>query len=85
LYTLLPVSSTPLFVAGGLAKLKPYYLLPFFVVDKFTSDGIAVMLGKYTLENTEDLLSGIFSWQSLLAILFFCCSFFFYYLPTGTR
>jgi membrane protein DedA with SNARE-associated domain len=75
-YTLLPLSSTPLFIAGGVAKVKPYYMLPAFFTGKLTSDGIAVFMGKYAAENTTSLLNGLFTWQSVIALgLFFLLIF----------
>ncbi|MBS1948085.1 MAG: hypothetical protein JST47_09990 [Bacteroidetes bacterium] len=70
-YTLLPVSSTPLFIAGGIARMKPHYLVPSFFIGKFVSDALAVHMGDYAMENTSDLLTGIISWQSVSAMLFF--------------
>jgi membrane protein YqaA with SNARE-associated domain len=67
-YSLLPLPTTPLFVAAGMAKLKPLYIIPAFFVGKFTSDTILVHLGKFGTENTEKILQGAFSWQSFLSL-----------------
>jgi len=69
LYTLMPLPSTPLFVAGGIAKMKPIYIIPAFFIGKFTSDSIAVFMGKFATENTESLLKGMLSWQSIAGLL----------------
>ena len=68
-YTLMPLPSTPLFVAGGVAKMKPVYIIPAFFVGKFTSDSIAVFMGKFATENTESLLHGMLSWKSVAGLL----------------
>ena len=68
-YTLMPLPSTPLFVAGGIAKMKPIYIIPAFFVGKFTSDSIAVLMGKFAAENTQSLLKGILSWQSVAGLM----------------
>jgi membrane protein DedA with SNARE-associated domain len=68
-YTLMPLPSTPLFVAAGMARMKPLYIIPAFFAGKFTSDSIAVFMGKYAAENTDSLLKGVFSWQSLTGLL----------------
>ena len=68
-YTLMPLPSTPLFVAGGVAKMKPVYLIPAFFVGKFTSDSIAVFTGKFATENTQSLLRGMLSWKSVTGLL----------------
>jgi membrane protein DedA with SNARE-associated domain len=70
-YTLLPVSSTPLFIAAGIAKVKPYYLIPAFITGKFISDGMAVFMGDYAVANSENILNGIISLESVIALLFF--------------
>jgi membrane protein DedA with SNARE-associated domain len=68
-YTLMPLPSTPLFVAGGVARMKPIYIIPAFFVGKFTSDSIAVFTGKFATENTESLLQGMLSWKSIAGLL----------------
>jgi len=37
-YSLLPLPTTPLFLAGGMAKIKPIYIIPAFFIGKFTSE-----------------------------------------------
>ena len=68
-YSLLPLPTTPLFIAGGMARIKPYYIIPAFVIGKFASDSTAVLLGKYAAENTADLLHGMFNWKSVLVLI----------------
>jgi membrane protein YqaA with SNARE-associated domain len=70
-YTLMPLSSTPLFIAGGIARLKPLIMMPAFVVGKFTSDSIAVFMGAYAAANTENLFEGNISFHSILAVFLF--------------
>lgn len=69
MYSLLPLPTTPLFIAGGMARMRPYYILPMFVVGKFTSDTVAVLIGKYATENAEELLMGLISWKSITGLL----------------
>ena len=45
-YSLLPLPTTPLFVAAGMAKIRPFYIIPAFFVGKFTSDTVLVYFGK---------------------------------------
>jgi hypothetical protein len=68
-YTLMPLPSTPLFIAGGIARIRPIFMIPAFFVGKFTSDSVAVFMGKYATENTESLLRGIMSWKSIAGLL----------------
>lgn len=45
-YSLLPLPTTPLFLGAGISKIKPIYIIPAFLIGKFTSDPIAIHLGK---------------------------------------
>jgi membrane protein YqaA with SNARE-associated domain len=67
-YSLLPLPTTPLFVAAGMAKMRPLYIIPAFFVGKFVSDALLVNLGKYGAENTHKLLHEAMSWQSFFSI-----------------
>ncbi len=69
IYSLLPLPTTPLFVAAGMAKLEPHHILPGFIVGKLTSDTIAVLTGKYAAENTSDLVHGMVSWKSIAGLI----------------
>lgn len=68
-YSLLPLPTTPLFVAGGMARIKPLYIIPAFFVGKFTSDSIAMSMGKFASENISSIRSHILSWQSIAGLL----------------
>ncbi len=67
-YSLLPLPTTPLFVAGGMARIKPLYIIPAFFVGKFTSDSIALSMGKYASENVDNIKSNLLSWQSITGL-----------------
>ena len=64
-YSLMPLPTTPLFLASGMAKMKPLYIIPAFTIGKIISDTPAVLIGKYATENTENLLEGLISWKSI--------------------
>jgi membrane protein DedA with SNARE-associated domain len=64
-YTVMPISSTPLFTATGIAKISPLRVLPAFFLGKFISDTAMVLMGKYAVENTDDLLHDFLSWKSI--------------------
>ena len=68
-YSLLPLPTTPLFIAGGMAKMPPYYIIPMFIVGKFASDMTAVLMGKYAAENTAKLIHGLLSWKSIAGLV----------------
>ncbi len=68
-YSLLPLPTTPLFLAGGMARIKPLYIIPAFFVGKFTSDAFALEMGDYAAQNVQSLGTNLFSWQSLTGLL----------------
>ena len=68
-YSLLPLPTTPLFNACGMARLKPYLIIPPFVIGKVISDTIAVLTGKFAAENTHSLLEGIVSFKSIAGLV----------------
>lgn len=79
-YTLVPLPSTPLFTAAGIAKVKPVHFIPSFIVGKFTSDMIMVLSGDYAAKNLVSIANGMLSWKSIvgagsgiLIILAFLC------------
>lgn len=69
-YSLLPLPTTPLFIAGGMANMKPVYIIPAFIVGKFTSDALAVFMGKFAAEHANEVLDGVVSWQSITGLIF---------------
>jgi len=79
-YSLLPLPTTPLFLAGGMARIKPIQIIPAFFIGKFISDSIAVHLGIFTFENLEDIASATLSWKSIgsliLGLLLICALLF---------
>ena len=68
-YSLLPLPTTPLFLAGGMAKLKPLYIIPAFFIGKFISDAVTVHLGKYASEHTKSILEQASSWKSIASLV----------------
>jgi membrane protein DedA with SNARE-associated domain len=68
-YSLLPLPTTPLFLAGGMARIGPRYIIPAFFVGKLTSDSVAVSMGRYASQNLGSLRAGLLSWQSILGLL----------------
>ena len=79
-YTLTPMSSTPLFTAAGMARMKPMQIIPAFFVGKFISDTVMVMAGDYVAQNSKTIFKGLLSWQNFLtifpAILIICIPLF---------
>jgi len=79
-YSLLPLPTTPLFLAAGMAKIKPVYIIPAFFVGKFTSDAITVHVGKYAADNLTNVLDSVTSLNSIasfvLGLLLVCAVIF---------
>lgn len=79
-YSLLPLPTTPLFLGAGISKIKPIYIIIPFLIGKFTSDSIALHLGKFAAENQQSIIDNIFSWQSIASftlgfVMLFCLFF----------
>lgn len=79
-YSLLPLPTTPLFLGGGISKIKAKYIIPAFLIGKFTSDTLAIHAGKYASENSQSILDNALSWKSVPSIilgliLIFCLLF----------
>ena len=79
-YSLLPLPTTPLFLGAGISKIKARYIIPWFIIGKFTSDTIALQVGRYASENTESIFANALSWKSMaslfLALFMLFCLFF---------
>ena len=79
-YSLLPLPTTPLFLMGGISKIKAIYIIPAFIIGKFTSDALALHAGKYASDNIDDLLLQSYSFRSIASfvlslVLIFCLLF----------
>ena len=68
-YSLMPLPTTPLFVAGGMARLKPWQIIPAFVVGKIISDTAAVFMGRSAVGSADDLVEGMFSAKSIVGLV----------------
>ena len=68
-YSLLPLPTTPLFLAGGMARLKPIQMIPAFFVGKFISDAVAVHLGNFAANNVQELINTSLSWKSISSLI----------------
>jgi len=80
LYTLLPLPSTPLFTAAGVARMRTATLIPSFFVGKFLSDAIMVVTGDYVARNIAGITHNLLSWKTLLGTflgLIIICLFLF--------
>ena len=79
-YTLVPLPSTPLFTAAGVARVSTLKIIPAFFAGKFISDSVMVLTGNYVVKNVEGIVHGLLSWKSLLGTtvgLLLICVFLF--------
>ena len=67
-YSLLPLPTTPLFLAAGMARIRPLYIIPAFFVGKLSSDSVAVAMGRYASQNLSSLRATALSWQSVAGL-----------------
>ena len=69
-YSLLPLPATPLFLGGGISKIKARYIIPWFILGKLVSDTFALHVGKYASENAQSIIEDTLSWKSITSLLF---------------
>src|SRR3954468_4705406 len=68
-YTVTPLSTTPLFTAASMAKVSPVRTLPPFFCGKFLSDAFMIFGGRYAAANFSEILRGTFSLKGILLII----------------
>jgi membrane protein YqaA with SNARE-associated domain len=68
-YTLTPLSTTALFTAAAIARIRPWHILPSFFLGRLINDGVLVFSGKYASTNLSDLVHGEANWKTLLTLL----------------
>lgn len=66
LYSLTPLSTTALFTAAGIAKVKPLYILPPFFIGKMISYSVLILTGQYAVENAGSIFGDGLSLKSIL-------------------
>jgi hypothetical protein len=64
-YTLTPLSTTALFTAVAIARIRPWHILPPFFLGRLINDGLLVFSGKYASANISELLHGQANWKTL--------------------
>ena len=68
IYAVTPLSTTALFMAAGVAKVKPSHTLPPFFCGKFLSDAIMIFTGLYAANNFKNLVNGIYSPKAIVML-----------------
>lgn len=64
-YSCLPMSTTALFTAAGMARISPLVVIPPFALGKFLSDALMVVSGKYVVTNIHEVGKSLLSFKSL--------------------
>ena len=66
-YTLTPLSTTSLFTAAGMGRVKVLSILPAFALGKFISDAAMLFAAKNAAKDVSDLLHGAASLKTVVA------------------
>jgi membrane protein YqaA with SNARE-associated domain len=69
-YSLLPLSSTALFTAGGLAGIRKILIIIPFFLGNLIGDSALLISGKYTFHHFADLYEGFGNLKSILLMAF---------------
>jgi len=65
IYSLLPMSTTALFSAAGVARVSPWVVIPPFFVGKATSDAVMLFSGKFVVSNLREVGESLLSVKSI--------------------
>lgn len=69
IYSVLPLSTTALFTAAGLAKVRKRFVLPPFFLGNLFGDGALLISGKYAIHNFKDMYRGSLETKSILLMV----------------
>ena len=69
LYTLIPIPSTPLFTAAGVARVKTLFIIPSFFIGKFCSDALMVLTSNRVVRDITVVAEGLFSLKTLAGLI----------------
>jgi membrane protein YqaA with SNARE-associated domain len=69
LYTLTPLSTTALFTAVAMARIRAWHILAPFFLGRLITDGVLVFSGKYASANLGDLIHGQANWKTLVTLV----------------
>jgi hypothetical protein len=70
LYSLLPLSTTALFTAAGLARVRKMFILPPFFLGNLIGDGLLLLSGKATIHSLSELFTGSWSLKDISMMAF---------------
>jgi len=69
IYSVTPLSTTALFTAAGMAKVKPTHTVPPFFCGKFVSDAVMVFTGLFAAAKFKDLVHGSYSPKAIVMLV----------------
>lgn len=67
-YSMLPLSTTALFTAAGMARINWVQIIPPFFVGKFASDAMMLFTSQYAAKQAHEILHGAMSIKALISI-----------------
>ena len=68
IYTLTPLSTSALFTAAALAKVKAGRTVPPFFMGKLVSDAVMIFTGRYAFQNLTGIVHGTFSVRGIITL-----------------
>ena len=66
IYSLLPMSTTALFSAAGIARIAPLVIIPPFFLGKLLSDAVVIFTGRYVALNARTLQQTLLSPKNIV-------------------
>jgi hypothetical protein len=69
LYTLTPLSTTALFTAAAMARIRAWHIFVPFFLGRLINDGVLVFSGKYASANLSNLFTGEINWKTLTTLI----------------
>ena len=69
-YSILPLSTTALFMATALAKIKKRLVIPPFFFGNLIGDGLLLVSGRYAIDHFSDFYKDALSVKNILLMLF---------------
>jgi hypothetical protein len=68
-YTLTPLSTTALFTAVAMARVRRWHIFVPFFLGRLITDGVLVLSGKYASGNLTDLVHGQANWKTVITLV----------------
>jgi membrane protein YqaA with SNARE-associated domain len=72
IYSVTPLSTTALFAAAGVAKVKPSHTVPPYFCGKFLSNAVMIFTGLYAAANYKNLAHGSSTPKEIVTLILGC-------------